>query len=368
MPERRESNLTPFTDAPPFRTNHRAVLSAPFSRSGSRAKASNALPPPEFSIRALAAAFRASALTLALASLAACGGGGGTTPEPVPVDDPNSNPIIDTYEALVAADHAALPRLVPSMDALFERSPEDGVVAFYTGIVHLWNLTRARQDPDRDLLSMALESDTAIASFERAVALRPKSEHAAAFLGAALLAAGDYIGNEVQIEEGRRVLDGAVPLNPAYVNGVRGIGLGALPRSHPLFAEAEGALFAVVEACGYESSGEDGVRFTYPEGGLPSARRVCNDSGLVAHVWEGLFLTFGDVVVKQGDAARARVVYENARSSPAYDRWLLRDLLEERIAGADARAALYLDEDPANDPLTWMEEDQVCVGCHASRE
>lgn len=319
---------------------------------------------------ALNAVFRAGLLALALGSLASCGGGGGgpAISEPVPVDDPDTNPIVDTYQSLVAADHAALPRLIPSMDALFERNPDDGVVAFYSGIVHLWNLTRARQDPNRDLLSMAIESDTAIASFERAVVLRPTSEHAAAFLGAALLAVGDYIGNEVRIEEGRRVIDGAVPLHPAYVNGVRGIGFGALARSHPLFAEAEPALFAVVEACGYQGSGEFGLRFAYPEGALPSPRRVCNDSGLVAHVWEGLFLTFGDVLVKQGDAARARVVYENARSSPAYDRWILRDLLEERIAGADARAALYLDDDPANDPLTWMEEDQVCVGCHASIE
>jgi hypothetical protein len=313
-------------------------------------------------------ALRASALVLVLASFAACGGGGGAAPEPVPVDDPESNPIVDTYEALIAGNHEILPRLVPSMDALFEQRPEDGVVAFYSGIVHLWSLTRGRQDPNRDLPSMALEADAAIKSFERAVALRPTSEHAAAFLGVALLAVGDSIGNEVQIEEGRRVLDGAVPLHPAYVNGVRGIAFGGLPRSHPLFAEAEAALFATVEACGYEGGGEHGLRFAYPPGALPSARRVCNDSGLVAHVWEGLFLTFGDVVVKRGDADRARVLYANARSAPDYDRWILRDVLEDRIAGADARAQLYLDDDPANDPPTWMEGDQVCVGCHASRE
>jgi hypothetical protein len=45
---------------------------------------------------------------------------------------------------------------------------------------------------------------------------------------------------------------------------------------------------------------------------------------------------------------------------------MLRELLEQRIADADARAALYLDDDPANDPQTWMESDLICVGCHAS--
>lgn len=159
---------------------------------------------------------------------------------------------------------------------------------------------------------------------------------------------------------------GRVPLHPAYVNGVRAIALGALPRSNPAFADAMPAMQATIAACGLVPSGAHGLTFAYPDGLQPSERRVCNDRGIVAHVWEGIFLTFGDILAKHGDAARARELYANARSAPDFASWTLRDLLAERIAQADARAALYLDEDPGNDPTTWMEENRVCTGCHAS--
>jgi hypothetical protein len=47
--------------------------------------------------------------------------------------------------------------------------------------------------------------------------------------------------------------------------------------------------------------------------------------------------------------------------------WLFPDELEARIASAEERAALYADEDPDNDPPTWMAERKLCVGCHASK-
>lgn len=73
------------------------------------------------------------------------------------------------------------------------------------------------------------------------------------------------------------------------------------------------------------------------------------------------------MLVKSGDLALGRRLYEAAKLSPTYDRWLFAEQLEARIAGAEARAALYLDDDESNDPLTWMQGRDLCVGCHASK-
>jgi len=307
-----------------------------------------------------------SILILAGASLLACGGDrGGTSGQP-PAGEAVSNPIGAAYEALVAANHEALPQIIAALDESVARDPNDAASAFYAGVMRLWRLTRARPDRNRDLAQMALDARDAVALLETATALRPESEHAAAFLGIAQVGIGAFVGDEVRIEQGRQILDGAVPLNPAYVHGVRALVFGALPRAHPLFQQAIDGVRRSLEACGSVGGGEQGLTFAYAAGPLPSAQRVCNDSGIVAHVWEGLFLTFGDILVKQGEADKARAAYENAKASPAYDTWLLREPLEERIAQAGARADLYLDDDATNDPLTWMEEDRICVGCHAS--
>lgn len=312
---------------------------------------------------------RRASVLLACVLLLACGssgGGGGGGPQPPA--DPSHNPIGDAYAALVAADHDALPGVIAALDDAIALDPTDGASAFYAGTMRLWRLTRLRADPAGNAVEMAFDAQATLALLESAHALRPASEHAAAFLGVAQVTVGAVVGDQARVERGRAVLEAAVPLHPAYVSGVRAIALGALPRDHPAFPEAIVGMNATLAACGLEGTGEHGLTFAYPGGAQPSARRVCNDEGIVAHVWEGIFLTFGDIVVKHGDAARARELYANARSAPDFDTWTLRDLLDQRIAQAGERAALYLDEDPSNDPRTWMEEERICTGCHASTD
>jgi hypothetical protein len=275
---------------------------------------------------------------------------------------------VAAYAALESDDYAALPGVIAALDERIAADPEDGAVTFYAGVMRLWRLTRLRTDPRRDVRQMARDAVDTLTLLDRAHALRPQSEHAAAFLGVARLAISGLAADEVGIEQGRQILRDAVALHPAYVNGVRAIALGALPRTHPGFAEAVDAVGETLAACGLSGSGDLGLTFDYPAGPQTSAHRVCNDEGVVAHVSEGIFLTFGDVLVKHGDAARGRALYENARAAPGYASWILRELVEERIVQADARAALYGDDDPANDPLTWMEEDRICVGCHVRTE
>lgn len=82
---------------------------------------------------------------------------------------------------------------------------------------------------------------------------------------------------------------------------------------------------------------------------------------------EGISLIAGDIFVKQGDVESGRRMYENAKKTPTYDRWPFGAELDRRLADAEARAALYMDDDPKNDPPTWMEEKTLCVGCHANK-
>jgi tetratricopeptide (TPR) repeat protein len=270
--------------------------------------------------------------------------------------------MLDAYAALEAADYDALPDLIARLDAAIEENPDVGRLSFYAGTMRLWRAIGA----PRTVNEVLEDVQGAIDAFERAHDLSPQDPHAAAFLGITQVAFGNALRDEQRIETGRAVLADNTHLYPPYVNGVRTQAMGMLPRDHAYFPEAIDAMYATLAACGAETAPDADFSIVYPSAAsdpLPT----CWNQGVVDHVWEGIFLIYGDVFVKNGEPARARQLYEAARLSPTFETWLFGDELDERIASSDDRAALYLDADPANDPLTWMQGQNLCVGCHASR-
>jgi hypothetical protein len=97
-------------------------------------------------------------------------------------------------------------------------------------------------------------------------------------------------------------------------------------------------------------------------------KRVCWNDAIAPHGAEGFYLWMGDVLVKHGDLDQAKVVYANARLIREYAQWPFQSLLEARFADdLAARAALYRDADPLNDPpIAGEAVDRGCGYCHAA--
>ena len=60
---------------------------------------------------------------------------------------PAADPATDAYAALEAADYDALPHIVERLDAAFEKNPDSGRFAFYSGVMRFWRTTGGEQDP-----------------------------------------------------------------------------------------------------------------------------------------------------------------------------------------------------------------------------
>ena len=171
-----------------------------------------------------------------------------------------------------------------------------------------------------------------------------------------------YTAAAAQVADRQYSIEDAIPLYEPYVNGVLMQALGMVPRNHPYFADATKAVRDTFAGCGHTEAQLAQLDFQYP---THAALGTCWDGGIVSHVWEGASLIGGDVFVKAGDAEGGRRLYNTAKASPTYDHWPFRQDLERRISEADQRVSLYLDDDDTNDPPTWMDEHQLCVGCHA---
>ena len=94
------------------------------------------------------------------------------------------------------------------------------------------------------------------------------------------------------------------------------------------------------------------------------AKRVCWNSEIAPHNFEGFFLNMGDMLVKSGDWQVARKVYANARLSPAYDAWGYKEVLEGRIRDAAANATAF--NAPAGPKGNGMMQRSAyaCMACH----
>jgi hypothetical protein len=253
-----------------------------------------------------------------------------------------------------------LPAVIAALDEATARAPNDGRTAFYAGVMRLWRLAERERNPNYPVQELARDTERVLSDLERAQRLRPESPHAAAFFGVAQVTLGRLVGDEQRIDQGKQILDTAVPLYPAYVEGVRAIAFGSLARDHRYFPEAATAFMSAVRQCNNVTESPDGLSFTY----RTDAPGTCHNEGVVAHVWEGILFTAGDIAVKSGDAAGARVFYAAAKQSPTYDQWSVKSVLEEHAAKADEHSRLYLDADSSNDPQTWMTQSRLCVGCH----
>ena len=92
--------------------------------------------------------------------------------------------------------------------------------------------------------------------------------------------------------------------------------------------------------------------------------RRCGNEGRAPHNLQGTFLLFGDLYTKAGRLPEARGYYNLGLRFAGAETWQFRTLSEARLATLDARAALYADADPSNDPLIVGAGPEACAYCH----
>jgi hypothetical protein len=57
----------------------------------------------------------------------------------------------------------------------------------------------------------------------------------------------------------------------------------------------------------------------------------CLNTYMSPHSREGLYLTIGDVLLKAGNIAGAKAMYENIKASPGFSTWPFKGMVEERL-------------------------------------
>ena len=304
-------------------------------------------------------------LPLAAASLAACGDDPTPGADAAPVDPgPASRARFrDTFET---QNYGALPAALADLAAADAEYPGDPDTVLLVGLANLWGISEVGRDPAQ-VAEIPARATGALGAFLAARQLRPDDARVFGWLGATQLGIGTMTENADMIAQGRASVAAGVEAYPQFNLFVHALVTQRFPRTTPEFASAIDAYYVTLDLCFHTTIDRDNPDAT-PFAHLATStgvERVCWDTPYALHSFEGYFLHMGDALVKAGEVGAARRAYQNASVLPDYATWPYRGVLEQRLVDLDARAALYADADPANDPPLIGEGAQQCASCHA---
>ncbi|HET9959725.1 MAG TPA: hypothetical protein VFQ61_34770 [Polyangiaceae bacterium] len=259
-----------------------------------------------------------------------------------------------------------------ALDAAAQANPEHGRIAFDRALAHDWHTAEWRRDPSQDANAIQTERQGLASLFQTAYEKNPDDPRVGCFLGLQLVGAGRALQQEQLMQQGFDVLKRAVDAWPEFNLFCLGIAYDRLPASDPDYALALKAALDNIEVCyGAKLDRENpNVDLTpyLAQRTSKGPKRACWNDPIAPHNGEGFFLWVGDLFVKQGNVAAARIAYNNVKLMPEYKGWPYRDVLEERLnSDLEAKSALYWDDDRDNDPTFAGDEvNRRCVICHAA--
>jgi hypothetical protein len=270
------------------------------------------------------------------------------------------------WTTLHAGDYEGAPRAITALTAAYLADPRDPVTAAHLGWLHIWRLVeRARLDPvppgiiDHAVLSRKY--------FGEAVRLHPGEARYLGFYASILLAEGNIHKDQKLIRQGYVTLQDSIRAWPEFNLFTAGYVMSGQAWNGNRYHEALENMWHNVEACIGERADRanpDYARFMRLEK-REGPKRVCWNSEIAPHNFEGFFLNFGDMLVKSGQVDTARVMYRNATLAREYPTWPFRDVLEARLRAAAANVAAFRAAAPApGGPRMMVESSFACVGCH----
>lgn len=272
------------------------------------------------------------------------------------------------WQTLHGGDYNGIGRAMQALKAAYLEAPNDGVTAAHVAYLHIWRLAEggraAVRSPDI--------TDDAVMSrkyFEEAVRLKPEDARFQGFLGSALLAEGSIHQDQKIVRQGYYRLLDSIDAWPEFNLFTAGYSMSGQPADSARYKEALEFQWRNMEVCAgaridrREPSYAAYMNQVTTEG----PKRVCWNSWIAPHNFEGFFLNMGDMLVKSGDWETARKVYANARLSPDYDSWKFKPVLEARIAQAQANVEPFRAADggrSAGGAVLMNRSDYACSACH----
>jgi translation initiation factor 2 beta subunit (eIF-2beta)/eIF-5 len=272
------------------------------------------------------------------------------------------------WKTLHDGQYDQIPVVLNALTEAYLENPNDAITAAHIGWMHVWRLSeRARMAE-----IPATITDHAMLSrryFEEAVRLNSTEARYLGFYASMLLAEGAIHKDEKLTRKGYFTLLDSIKAFPEFNYFTAGYVMSDRPHDSERFQEGLEYQWLNLDVCVGEKvdrQNPDYQKYMHLEI-KEGPKRVCWNSWIAPHNFEGFFLNMGDMLVKSGDWQTGQKIYANARLSADYAQWKFRDVLEERIAQAEANVAMFNAPPDATRRMAkpiMVQSAFSCVGCH----
>jgi hypothetical protein len=270
------------------------------------------------------------------------------------------------WQTLHQGDYQHLSKTTDLLTAAYLENTNDPDLAAYLGFAHIWKLT------ERERLSTippTIVDEIILAKkyFSDAVALNPQDARLHGFLGVSTLVTGKIFHDEREQVRGYFQLKRAIALWPEFNYFTAGYPMSVLDPTSKQYQEAIEWQWKTLDLCA-----ETRIDRTHPDFSpymkletQKGTKRVCWNSWIAPHNFEGFFLNMGDMLVKQGNWQTGIQIYQNAKLSKTYSTWPYRNLLEQRIQQAEENVSNF-QNNPERNPnkVILFNSGYGCVACH----
>jgi uncharacterized protein YceK len=258
-----------------------------------------------------------------------------------------------------------------ALDALtsaYLANPADAVTAAHIGWMHMWRLSESTR---LERVPATITDDAVLARkyFQEANRLDPAEARYLGFLAGSTMAEGNIHKDDRLIRRGYFTLLDSIEAWPEFNLFTAGYVMSRQPPDSPRFQQALEWQWQTLDLCVGEKVDRRNLDYAryMALATTNGPKRVCWNSWIAPHNFEGFFLNMGDMLVKAGDLQTARTVYAAARLSETYAQWKYRDVLELRIRNAEANVKHFNANDATSDKIhqrIMISTPFACMGCH----
>lgn len=272
------------------------------------------------------------------------------------------------WSTLHGGHYDDIARTLDALTAVYLANPSDAVTAARVGWMHMWRLSESAR---LEKAPATITDDAVLAHkyFREATRLDPSDARYLGFLAGSMLADGNIHKDEQLTRRGYFTLLDSIDAWPEFNLFTAGYVLSRQPADSARFKQALDWQWQTLDRCVGERldrRNPDYARYMALATTVGD-KRVCWNSWIAPHNFEGFFLNMGDMLVKAGDWQVAQKIYAAARLSPTYAQWAFRDVLEQRIDSAQANVTVFNRGDPNDDRRhrrIMIATPFACMGCH----
>ncbi|HEX4229063.1 MAG TPA: hypothetical protein VHZ07_10355 [Bryobacteraceae bacterium] len=275
-------------------------------------------------------------------------------------------------------DYDSIPEVQAELQAALQHDPNNATLYALLGATHFWHIGEYTRDPKPDQNVLQSDMPTAAALFGKAFDLDYygqhligyiNDDHLPGYLGITTVHVGQMSNNPNLIAQGDKMLDFAAYQFPEFNNFNRWAAHNTDSKDSVTYHNALESLWQGLDACvggSIDRTNPDVGPYLNLQTSVGRKKACWSEGDIAPHSFEGYMLNLGNGLVKADQINVAKIVYANARYAKNYETWPYRQVLEAiEASDLNARALLYADGDPSNDPPLGV-PNRSCVYCHAT--